>query len=75
MKWISDRVSAVGIGASIFIGVIFPVVALVLGAFAGLGGFLVPQPKRSTLWYLGVGLAAAAVARLLVHRVLGTVLM
>jgi len=75
MNLIPDRISAVGIGAAIFIGVLFPVAALILAAVAGAGAFFVPQPKRSTVWYLATALAAAAVARLTVHTVLGTFLM
>jgi len=75
MNLIPDRVSAVGIGAAIFIGVFLPTPALILAALASAGAFFVPQPKRSTVWYLATALAVAAVARLLVHTVLGTFLM
>lgn len=75
MNLIPDRVSAVGIAAAIFLGVLVPTPALIVAVVLAIGGVLVPQPKRSTLWYLATATAAAAVARLFVHTILGTFLM
>ncbi len=75
MNLIPDRVSAIGIAAAIFLGVLVPVPALVVAVVLAAGGVLVPQPKRSTLWYLATATAAAGIARLFVHTILGTFLM
>ncbi len=75
MNLIPDRVSAVGIAAAIFLGVILPIPALAIASVLAAGGFLVEQPKRSTMWYLATAAATAAAARLLVHNILGTFLM
>jgi len=48
---------------------------LVFSGVLAVGGLLVEQPKRSTVWYIATAAAASAVARLLVHTVLGTLLM
>ena len=75
MNLIPDRVSVAGIGAAIFLGVLLPVPALIFSGVLAAGGLLVPQPKRSTVWYIATAAAASAAARLLVHTVLGTFLM
>ena len=75
MALIPDRVSVISIGAAIFLGVLFPTPALVVAGLLAAGSFLIPQPKRSTLLYIATATAAAAIARLFVHTVLGTFLM
>jgi len=75
MNLIPERVSATGIGASLLLGVIFPVPALVLATVTGAGAFLLRNPKRATLLYVATALAAASIARLLIHYVFGTFLM
>lgn len=75
MNLIPNRVSAVGIGAAIFLGVLLPVPALVFAGVLAAGGFLIDQPKRSTVWYIATAAGAAAIARLFIHTVLGTFLM
>jgi len=75
MNLIPDRISAVGIAAAIFLGVLLPVPALVFSGVLAAGGLLVEQPKRSTVWYIATAAAASALARLFVHTILGTFLM
>lgn len=75
MNLIPERVSVVAIGAAIFLGVLLPVPALIFSGALAAGGLLVEQPRRSTVWYIATATAAAAVARLFVHTVLGTFLM
>ncbi len=75
MNLLPDRVSAVGIATAIFVGVLLPTPALVGAGILAAGSFLAPRPKRATLLYLATAMAAAALARLFVHTILGTFLM
>jgi len=75
MNLIPDRVSGIGIGAALFVGVILPVPGIVLAALAGLGALLLRNPKRATVLYLATALAAASLARLSIHWIFGTFLM
>ena len=75
MNLIPDRVSAVSIGVAIFFGVLLPIPALVSAGILATAAFVVPRAKRSTVLYLATAAAAASLARLFVHTVLGTFLM
>ncbi len=75
MNLIPDRISATGIGLALLLGVIFPVPTLALAAAVAAAAFLLRNPKRTTLLHFATALAAASVARLLIHWVFRTFLM